>query len=118
MTEAKECGAHCWETDVRMSKDGELIIFHDDTLKRTTNVATHKAFRNRADRHVVQFTVSELRELDAGFWFLDYDPFGTVASSEVGGRLNNSPSLPGDIIWRTHTYLGRWPMCNTFWFKN
>lgn len=86
MTKAKECGAHCWETDVRMSKDGELLIFHDATLERTTDIATHKLFRNRADYQIDQFTVSDLRELDAGSWFLADDPFGTVASGEVGGR--------------------------------
>lgn len=84
LTKAKECGAHYWETDVRMSKDGELLIFHDATLGRTTDIATHKTFRNRADYHIDQFTVSDLRELDAGSWFLDDDPFGTVASGEVG----------------------------------
>jgi glycerophosphoryl diester phosphodiesterase len=78
-----ECGAHSWETDVRMSKDGELVVFHDATLERTTDIATHKAFQNRTNWHVDQFTASELRELDAGSWFLAADPFGTVASGEV-----------------------------------
>lgn len=85
MIKAYQCGAHCWETDVRMSKDGELIIFHDATLERTTDIATHKLFQDRADFHANQFTVDELRQLDGGSWFLVDDPFGTVAGDVVGG---------------------------------
>ncbi len=83
MVKARECGAHCWETDVRMSRDGELIVFHDDTLERTTDIATYAAFQDRVDLHVDRFTLGELRQLDAGSWFLAADPFGTVASGEV-----------------------------------
>lgn len=85
MVKAKEHGAHFWETDVRLSKDDELIIFHDDTLERTTDISTHMVFRDRADWHVDQYTLQELHELDAGSWFLATDPFGTVASGEVCG---------------------------------
>ena len=88
MRKARECGAPCWETDVRMSKDGELVIFHDDTLERTTDITSHQAFQNLADYHVNQFSVDELRQLDAGSWFLADDPFGTVASGEVKGNEN------------------------------
>lgn len=86
MTRARECGAHCWETDVRMSRDGELVIIHDATLGRTTDVATHQRFRERGDYRVDRFTVRELRELDAGAWFLNDDPFATVDSGEVSDR--------------------------------
>ena len=68
MVKARECGAHCWETDVRMSRDGELIVFHDDTLERTTDIATYAAFQDRVDLHVDRFTLGELRQLDAGSW--------------------------------------------------
>lgn len=86
MEKAQECGAHCWETDVQVSKDGELIIFHDKTLERTTDVTTHKDFRNRQPWHTNHFTANELRELDAGSWFLTDDPFGTVASGKISSR--------------------------------
>lgn len=81
---ARECGTHCWETDVRMTGDGELVIFHDETLKRTTDIKSHLEWRNRAPWKVEQFSLSELRTLDAGSWFLHDDPFATVASGEVG----------------------------------
>ncbi len=83
MQRARECGAHCWETDVRMSRDGELIIFHDPTLESTTDVADREKFKERTPWAVDHFSAAELRELDAGSWFLTEDPFGTIASGEV-----------------------------------
>jgi glycerophosphoryl diester phosphodiesterase len=34
---AAKCRADCIEVDVRLSKDGALVLMHDDTLDRTTN---------------------------------------------------------------------------------
>ncbi len=96
MKKARECGASCWETDVRISKDGELVIFHDDTLERTTDIATHKAFRNLTNWHVDQFSVDELRQLDASSWFLTDDPFGTVANGEI--KAKESEAIQGQQI--------------------
>jgi len=83
MHRAKECGAHCWETDVRLSRDGEPIIFHDQTLERTTDVSSRKDHQNRTPWRTDHFTAVELQDLDAGSWFLADDPFGTVASGEI-----------------------------------
>ncbi len=83
LDKALQCGAHCWETDVQITQDKELIIFHDSNLKRTTNISTHEMFCTRKEDRVERFTLEELRELDAGSWFLAEDPFGTVASGEV-----------------------------------
>ncbi len=47
------------ELDVHFSRDGHIVVIHDDTLDRTTN-----AFGAVADR-----TLAELRSLDAGSWF-------------------------------------------------
>ena len=55
------------ETDVRLSADGELFLFHDDTGARTTNVA--RVFPDRANDPINSFTGAELRRLDAGAWF-------------------------------------------------
>ena len=55
------------ETDVRLSADGELFLFHDDTGARTTNVA--RVFPDRANHPINSFTGAELRQLDAGGWF-------------------------------------------------
>ena len=80
---ARKCGAHCLETDVQLAKDGELIIFHDDTLERTTDISGHTKWRKYRPWPVNQFDLQELRKLNAGSWFLKTDPFDTVASGAV-----------------------------------
>ncbi|MBY0527851.1 MAG: hypothetical protein K2R98_30925 [Gemmataceae bacterium] len=47
------------ELDVRRTRDGELVILHDGTLNRTTN----------GKGKVGDFTLEELKKLDAGAWF-------------------------------------------------
>ncbi|WP_341394208.1 glycerophosphodiester phosphodiesterase [Arthrobacter sp. G119Y2] len=65
--QAVAAGADMVETDVRLSADGELFLFHDGTGGRTTNVA--EVFPDRADAPITSFTAAELRRLDAGSWF-------------------------------------------------
>lgn len=55
------------EVDVQRSADGELVIFHDTTLTRTTDA--EEVFPNRAPWRVGDFTMAELEQLDAGSWF-------------------------------------------------
>jgi glycerophosphoryl diester phosphodiesterase len=57
------------EIDVRVTRDGRLIIMHDATLRRTTDVAS--VFPDRADDPVSTFSLAEIERLDAGSW---YDP--------------------------------------------
>ncbi|MEK5235184.1 glycerophosphodiester phosphodiesterase [Paenibacillus sp. FSL L8-0470] len=52
-------GATGIETDVQMTKDGALILIHDETLGRTTN----------GSGNVKDHTLKELLALDAGSWF-------------------------------------------------
>ncbi len=80
---ARSCGADLWETDVQMTADGELVLFHDHTLERTTDVAIHPEFSGRSPWKLTDFTFAELRQLDAGSWFLKSDPFGTVAAGDI-----------------------------------
>ncbi|MEU6073473.1 glycerophosphodiester phosphodiesterase family protein [Micromonospora sp. NPDC047074] len=60
-------GATFVETDVRRTADGELVVMHDDKLSRTTNV--EEVFPDRAPYWVHDFTLAEIRQLDAGSWF-------------------------------------------------
>lgn len=78
---AAQVGADGWEFDVRLTKDNEVILIHDDTLIRTTNV--QKIFPDKVPWKVSDFTLAEVRMLDAGSWFVETDPFGTLASGEV-----------------------------------
>ncbi|WKE66806.1 glycerophosphodiester phosphodiesterase family protein [Gallaecimonas kandeliae] len=52
-------GVDAIEVDVRRSKDGALVVFHDSQLARTTN----------GKGAVSDFTLAELVQLDAGSWF-------------------------------------------------
>jgi len=54
-----EHGCDAIELDVHLSKDGEIIVIHDDTLDRTTD---SKGFIN-------DLTLEELKRADAGRWF-------------------------------------------------
>ncbi|MBC7169672.1 glycerophosphodiester phosphodiesterase [Candidatus Bipolaricaulota bacterium] len=78
---AAELGADGWELDVQLTADGELIVMHDGTLTRTTDAAS--VFPGRAPWRVADFTLDEIRTLDAGSWFMREDPFGTIAGGEV-----------------------------------
>lgn len=55
------------ELDVQRCRSGELVVVHDTTLDRTTDVAV--VFPDRPSRAVGDFTLAELRQLDAGSWF-------------------------------------------------
>ncbi len=76
-------GAHMWELDVNRTKDGQLIIMHDDDFTRTTNVSKLPQFADRAPWHVCNFTLDEVRTLDAGSWYAESDPFGRIAAGEI-----------------------------------
>lgn len=54
------------ELDVQRSKDGALVLVHDTTLTRTTNV--QQLFPDRAPWLVGDFTHEEILRLDAGSW--------------------------------------------------
>lgn len=54
-------GADGVELDVQLSKDGEFVVLHDDTLDRTSD----------GQGLAKAMTLEELKELDAGSWFGD-----------------------------------------------
>lgn len=77
-TLAAEQGATFVEFDLQRTKDGALVLLHDTTLERTTDV--EEVFPDRARQVVVKgetrrqwpladFTLAEVRTLDAGRWF-------------------------------------------------
>lgn len=55
------------ENDIQRTSDGELVIIHDTTLGRTTDV--EEVFPDRAPWNVGDFTLAEIKQLDAGAWF-------------------------------------------------
>lgn len=64
---ARNMGADYLELDVQRTKDGVLMALHDDNLRRTTNIES--IYPERVDLDVSNFTLVELRKLDAGTWF-------------------------------------------------
>ncbi len=80
---AIEQGADFVEQDLQVSKDGVLVCLHDLTLERTTNVeevfpgrfhedvSEDQSPNSRPAWHwyVSDFTVREIKQLDAGSWF-------------------------------------------------
>ncbi|WP_419176222.1 glycerophosphodiester phosphodiesterase [Desulfosediminicola sp.] len=78
---AWQTGAHGVETDVSVTSDGQLILFHDDTFMRTTDIS--EIFPKRKEDPLHTFTWKEVQTLDAGSWFIEIDPFATIKSGEV-----------------------------------
>ncbi len=75
---AIEMGADYVEQDLAVTKDGVLICLHDASLERTTNV--EEVFPDRAVSISIEgrtrkawvandFTLAEIKRLDAGSWF-------------------------------------------------
>jgi glycerophosphoryl diester phosphodiesterase len=91
-----ELGADFLEFDVHLSKDGELIIIHDDKLNRTTN----------GKGLVKDLTLAELKELDAG---------GTFDATFIGEKIITLDELLDEFygkigllieIKKSHLYPG------------
>ncbi|MFC0189765.1 glycerophosphodiester phosphodiesterase [Fictibacillus aquaticus] len=61
------------EIDLQMTKDGQLIAMHDETLDRTTN----------GTGQVKDHTLAEIKQLDAGSWFNEKYP--QMAKPEYAG---------------------------------
>lgn len=60
------------EIDLQMTKDGHLIAMHDVTLDRTTN----------GTGSVKDYTLNEIKQLDAGSWFNEKYPYASKAEYE------------------------------------
>ncbi len=55
------------EADIQRTKDGVLVCFHDDDLKRTTNI--EEVFPDKIDSGIGDLTYKEILQLDSGSWF-------------------------------------------------
>ena len=110
-----EAGADLWETDVVATRDGELILFHDDSLVRTTDAK--ERFPDRSPWYYSTFTLEEIRTLDAGIRYVQGDPFGQIAAGAVSSEavntfygikvptLKEGLALTADLDWRVNLEL-------------
>lgn len=84
-------GADMVEFDVHLSADGVPVVIHDDTLERTTDIERYyDEWGIEKDVQVSSLTLGWLKLLDAGSWFVETDPFGTIASGAVTGSMVES----------------------------
>lgn len=60
---AFELGVEGFEIDIRLTKDEEIIVFHDDTVDRTSD----------GTGFVKDYTLEELNQLNHGFNFIDLE---------------------------------------------
>jgi len=56
---AIKIGADCVECDVHSTKDGRIVIMHDNTLNRTTD----------KKGAIIDMSLDEIKKADAGSWF-------------------------------------------------
>ena len=82
---ARNMGADYLEIDLQRTKDGVLLALHDGNLKRTSNIES--VFPGREDYPVSNFTLAELRKLDAGSWF-NIDKPENARSSFEGEKIS------------------------------
>lgn len=100
------------EQDLAVTKDGALVCLHDDSLERTTNV--EEVFPNRASIDpatgrrqwlAVDFTLAEIKQLDAGSWFDarfagERVPTWEEAVATVGTAAGLYPELKSPPLYR------------------
>jgi glycerophosphoryl diester phosphodiesterase len=80
-------GADMLETDVHATADGRLVVIHDPTVDRTTN----------GTGAVAEMAWDEIRELDAGYRFVDLEGRNSFRGIGVGIPLFEEllAELPG-----------------------
>lgn len=97
---AARIGVYGLETDVHVSLDGQLFLMHDGTFDRTTDVAS--VFPGRQDEPVENFTLAEIKQLNAGEWFVRQDPYRTIRSGLV------TPEQVQEYLHQTVPVLADW----------
>jgi len=74
---------HFIELDIQLSKDNVPVVVHDPTLERTSDCITKGKILDLDSLRVSEWTVPQLKTLDMGSWFLDKDPFKTIANGTI-----------------------------------
>lgn len=118
---AAHLGLNWVEFDVQLTKDKELVIFHDDTLERTSN----------GSGLVIDHTLKEIQRLEAGSWFSTefqnekiptlietlplLQAWGLTPNIEIKCRKNQDPNLTKRVAYKLADCLVQyWPYTKTF----
>ena len=88
---AVESGVDMVEIDCQLSKDGHVVVFHDERLARTARAKGHVRFK----------TLKELQKLDIGAWFKKSFKGQRILTLEevldiVDGRADINIDIKGD----------------------
>jgi glycerophosphoryl diester phosphodiesterase len=104
---ALDQGADAVEQDLHVTKDGVLVCLHDRTLERTTDVRQVFPARGRdvlieeritRQWFVHDFTVDEIKQLDAGSWFgAEFAGLRIPTFQEVVDSVGNRGSLCAEL---------------------
>ncbi len=81
-----EAGADGIELDVQMTKDGELVVIHDETVDRTTN----------GSGFVKDLVLDDILKLDASYKFQEFS--GTAKIPTLEEVLKWAATLPSFLI--------------------
>jgi len=91
--EALALGVDMLEFDLRFSKDKVVVVIHDETLDRTTN----------GSGPVSDYTLAELKRLDAGGWFgKTYEGLKIPALEELCELLAAYPDVLLNVEVKPH----------------
>lgn len=78
-----EMGADGFELDVHLSRDGELIVIHDETVDRTTN----------GTGRIIDMTLSEIKQLNASNHVSGYQNVKIPTLGEVFDLIQDSSHI-------------------------
>lgn len=80
---AMDMGADGFELDVHLSRDGELIVMHDEKVDRTTN----------GTGRIMDMTLEELKQLDASYGMEQYKGAKIPTLREVFALIQGTDTL-------------------------
>ncbi len=117
---AVKAGTDGIETDAHLTKDGKIVLIHDENTLRTTGQSGA----------VARMTLSELHELDAGGWYDDcfaseripelwqllelLKPTGMVLNIELKNSIERYPGLEQAVLGE----IGRFGMLDRIIFSS
>lgn len=104
-------GADYVEQDLAVTRDGRLICLHDESLERTTDVESRFPDRATVDGQgrrrwlAADFTLAEIKTLDAGSWFDPKFAGERILTFEeavdlIGTRAGLYPELKTPALYR------------------
>lgn len=113
--EALELGAHGFELDVRVSKDGELVVVHDSNLRRLTgiNLTIEKEnYRDLTNIHFLEkpatIKIPTIKEV--------FEKFGEKAFYNI--EIKRNPRVYGYLIDRLISLVNEFNLENIVWVSS